>query len=101
MSIDKVIEILSNVKPDNFDMNNPAKCISGQIGRHLHPNDERYHPTVETFAAFTGVSLEKAKEATYPKGEFNPAWEATPQQAIEMLEILRDTGEVDWEFAME
>ena len=100
MSINKVIEILSTVAPEDFDMDSCSMCISGQIYKHLNPNSESYAAPIRTFAEFTGADVEIAHAATFPRGEENPAWKATPTQAIKMLEILRDEGVVDWETAM-
>lgn len=100
MSINKVIEILSTVAPEDFDMDMCSTCISGQIYKHLNPNSDSYAAPIRTFAEFVGVDAEIANDATFPIGEENPAWKATPTQAIKMLEILRDEGVVDWDRAM-
>lgn len=36
----------------------------------------------------------------YPGGSRHNGWNATPQQAARAVEILRDTGECDWDRAM-
>ncbi len=80
-----------------------ACCIGGWC-QFLFPNEE-YVSLQEAFGRI--VDDDELRTAVcYPNGIYldddvmlNPM-KATVEQAITMLEILRDTGEVDWQTAM-
>lgn len=123
MGVDKVISILKEAPADMFDMEGvfhfsmveenhcgSPVCIGGWCAAHLYLENikDPDYQAPDTSAAFrevTGLSGETAERVCFPWGrmgdrfDINP-YDATRDQAIRLLEILRDTGEVDWVTAM-
>jgi hypothetical protein len=76
-----------------------ACCIGGWIWLcNPETSDLALEEAVMTLGP---VSEKQAVELCWPSRVYNPAWEATPQQAARAVEILRDTGCTDWKRAME
>lgn len=77
-------------------------CICGWTnlvsGHHSASDDDHA-------AEFLGIGYEQGQRLFYPDwaGREDPTvhpYTATPEQAIAVLEILRDTGDIDWISAM-
>ena len=98
-NVQKAIDILKNVDEDSFDMRSLDNCIAGHIQAACKPQYDHFLCS-GLFADFTGVLESQSEHVVYP--EFT-GWmcekieQATPLQAIQMLEILRDTGSVRWD----
>lgn len=79
-----------------------AACIGGWL-QAARPDlrDGHLHEAV----AALGCDPDEAKKLCWAKSvsfsSFDPAWDATPEQAARAVEILRDTGKCDWPRAME
>ncbi len=98
-NVQKAIDILKNVNEDSFEMWSLERCIAGHIRIVCKPQYEHFM-SPDLFADFTGVPVRQSQHVVYP--EFNGYMcekieQATPLQAIQMLGILRDTGEVRWD----
>lgn len=96
-----VIDILSQVKAEDFNMGDRAQCIAGHCDAHRGITQ----PTEicsRVFSNITDVSESLSCQVVYPA--FNECDDevrnATLPQAVKMLEILRDTGEVRWDMAV-
>jgi hypothetical protein len=100
--VQNVIDVLSQVNPDNFDMLNADICIAGHCrykggGGHFRCDD--------VFVEISGIEdKEIAGRVVYPyddrHGGIEEARKASLEQAVKVLEILRDTGEVRWDLAL-
>lgn len=77
-----------------------ACCIGGWV-QYLN-RKTRKMDVVEAVLSISpeGTSWEEVHKLCYPTGWTANAWEATPQQAARAVEILRDTGECDWDRAL-
>jgi len=98
-NVQKAIDILKNVDKNPFDMRSLELCIAGYIKAACKPQYD-YFISSDLFADFTGVLESQSEYVVYPEcvGYMCEKVEkATPLQAIQMLEILRDTGEVRWD----
>jgi len=89
---------------DNRDLSQhdcgSACCIGGWVQYH---NKDTRRMTVE--GAVLSISPEGTSEIEvhnlcYPNDLDGDGWDATPQQAARAVEILRDTGECDWDRAL-
>ena len=83
-----------------------ACCISGWV-QHCNP-ELRGLDLTRTVATLLPEALEdddafwdELHELCFPENNNSYAWEATPQQAARVVEILRDTGKCDWDRAMQ
>lgn len=78
-----------------------AMCIGGWVQNF---NKETRFMSV-TDAVLTicprGTDWDAVENLCFPGGTRHSGWLATPQQAARAVEILRDTGECDWDRAME
>ncbi len=100
-TVQRVIDVLLKVAPEDFRMQSLTNCIAGhckKLGLDENMSCE------EVFTAMTGINNRKiSRHVVYPDDD--PAtfcgMEATVAQAINMLEYLRDTGIVDWNRVME
>jgi hypothetical protein len=99
-NIQRVINLIESLDPCQFDMHTwgeecgtPA-CIGGWTDRLFHAKNIGVTAVCRTL----DITDEKGFRLFYPTDI--EAYNAKPQQAIRALEILRDTGEVDWPRAM-
>lgn len=98
-TVQKVIDILETVDPEKFNMEDADSCIAGHC-RSIGFGRVECCDTI--FESMTGIDHRTAVEVVYPDSDESTmiGCEATLPQAIKMLEILRDTGAVDWHQAM-
>lgn len=97
--VQRVIDVLSQVNPNNFNMGDADICIAGHCrykggGDHFMCDD--------VFVEISGIQDKAiAGRVVYPydprHGGIPQAEKATLEQAVKVLEILRDTGEVRWD----
>ncbi len=73
-----------------------ACCIGGHAALAL--KKERMTPEQAVMSFGVGSSID-ADMICYPDPK-HPGWRAKPRHAIRLLEHYRDTGVVDWDFAM-
>lgn len=98
--VQRVIDVLLEVNPEDFDMAKRSRCIAG------HCDSISNCPVGDlcsnVFADVSGVSQDIADRVVYPSFNRNEyaVRHANVGQAIRMLEILRDTGEVQWDKAL-
>lgn len=97
--VQKAIDVLKNIGSEPFDMTSTAFCIAGYIKKQ---EPYKHHGLLfEVFSITTGVPEHKSQSVVYPESADSELCSkiehATVNQAIAMLEILRDTGEVCWE----
>lgn len=49
------------------------------------------------FQKWLGIDdYDQVHDLVYPDSECDAAWSATPEQAVKIIEHLRDTGKTDW-----
>jgi hypothetical protein len=99
-TVQKVIDVLLEVDPKNFNMMDPKKCIAGQC-KKLGFDDSMCCDDI--FTAMTGITDQDiVRSVVYPdeSKKDESGTEATLPQAIKMLETLRDEGKVDWDTAV-
>ena len=77
-----------------------ACCIGGWV-QYLNRNTRKLelHYAVATICP-PYMSKDEIYRLCYPDTAYDDGYDATPQQAARAVEILRDTGECDWEEAM-
>jgi len=77
-----------------------ACCIGGWV-QYLNRNtrDLELQDAVATICP-PDMSKDEIYRLCYPDTAHDDGYNATPQQAARAVEILRDTGECDWEEAM-
>jgi hypothetical protein len=77
-----------------------ACCIGGWV-QYLNKNtrDLELQDAVATICP-PDMSKDEIYRLCYPDTAHDAGYDATPQQAARAVEILRDTGECDWEEAM-
>ena len=77
-----------------------ACCIGGWV-QYLNRNtrDLELQDAVATICP-PDMSRDEIYRLCYPDTAHDDGYNATPQQAARAVEILRDTGECDWEEAM-
>ena len=77
-----------------------ACCIGGWV-QYLNKNtrDLELQYAVATICP-PDMSRDEIYRLCYPDAVQDSGYDATPQQAARAVEILRDTGECDWEEAM-
>jgi len=101
MSINKAIKLVKTC--DDFDMRSPFHCIGGICKRYLAQKDlaKSIGITDAFFTVAKNITGENARKIVFPDEAIQPnPYMATKEQAIRVLEILRDTGVVDWERVM-
>jgi|688.fasta_scaffold2319388_1 hypothetical protein len=102
MSIQKIIDHLKTIYPDDFNMRNPifdlGPCCIGAHAVHIL-NDQNYRTTIRALVELCKISVDDAGSICYPPNKINDksVYNATVDQAISLLEHYRDTGIVDWE----
>jgi hypothetical protein len=77
-----------------------ACCIGGWV-QYLNKNtrDLELQDAVATICP-QDMSRDEIYRLCYPDTAYDDGYDATPQQAARAVEILRDTGECDWEEAL-
>ncbi len=103
--VNKVIDILNDANPSTFNMDDADLCIAGQC-RHLSIADGVFL-CGDVFSLVTDIEdFDIVNMVVYPyqtgavEEPIPETRNATLYQAVRMLEILRDTGKVDWHTAM-
>lgn len=76
-----------------------ACCIGGHASAILHDEGSGRNAPHHDFGLLCGVSSKVADAVCFPP-TLSDARNATPAQAVRLLEILRDEGVVDWTRAM-
>lgn len=114
MAVRNAIDLLEKARKAefNFNMYAPSRCIGGICEKHL--NTKGIHRTTEevegdfngisgAFCLVTGVSEEISEEICFPGGErgYASPYEIEIGQAIKLLELLEETGEVMWTAVLE
>jgi hypothetical protein len=109
-NIDKTIEAIRHAKEKGifFDMGmfidrnhtcGTAACIGGFaaiLAKDGLKNLPRYAENIDLIAAdFLGLDGEQAGSLFYP-GATENGWQASAENAIEVLEHLKETGEANW-----
>jgi len=99
--VQRVIDVLSKVEDADFSMMKRSKCIAGHCDSIS--TCEPLDLCSNVFMNVTGVSDQAIADAVvYPSfnNHFKEIERANVSQAIKMLEILRDTGKVEWDLAL-
>lgn len=98
--VQNAIDVLATVEEADFHMAKRSKCIAGHCNAISQCTLQDLCSDV--FMDVAGVSQEIADRVVYPSfnDNFKAIERATVGQAIKMLEILRDTGEVRWDVAL-
>jgi hypothetical protein len=78
-----------------------ACCIGGWVQYHNRNTRKMDVENAVLSISPEGTSWEEIHALCYPNDLDNDGWNATPQQAARAVEILRDTGECDWDRALE
>lgn len=100
-NIKKVRDHIAGLPPERFSMREwdcgTAACLGGWTERFF-VGDEEYL-TVASIMDCLGISPSEAEDLFHPgrfmTETFNP-YDATPAQAVRVLDHLLETGEVDW-----
>lgn len=77
-----------------------ACCIGGWVQYHNKGTRKIDVSDAVLSICPEGTSLDNVYNLCYPNDRDGNGWDATPQQAARAVEILRDTGECDWDRAL-
>lgn len=95
--VNEVIALLASPKI-RFNMEEPHICIGGHCRKSLNPDTPML--VEEAFRLVSGIDDEIISNMVcYPT--VYGSYYSTVQQAVKMLEYLRDYGIVDWKKALE
>ena len=107
-NIKLVRDHIASLPPERFDMRhfNAARecgteaCIAGWACAVLGMMPDGEFGYVRTTARVFGISREDSWALCWPDDGESPVWDASTPQAVRVLDLLMETGEVQWDRAL-